>query len=158
MGSTRRQWFSQVLGLAAVVASPGLVRAAAATPLSFLAAIYDQYGPGKNGIPLDDEAALKRWFTPSLAELMQHDRATAEQNDDIPELDGDPFVDAQDWEITDLSVKAEDLGSGKAAGHVSFKNFDETRTIDLDLVQTPAGWRVDDIHWGDASLRGLYTH
>ncbi|MBN9017712.1 MAG: DUF3828 domain-containing protein [Rhizobiales bacterium] len=147
-----------VLFIGAALLSAVPLAAAASSPLAFLKSIYEQYGSGKDGVPLDDNAALKRWFTPSLAALIQHDRAMADEADDLPTLDGDPFVDAQDWDIIDLSVKAEDLGGGKAAGHVSFRNLGEAKTIELDLVETSAGWRVDDIHWGDASLRGLYTH
>lgn len=154
MTLSRRRFF--LIGVAMLGAMP--VAAAASSPLAFLASIYDQYGSGKDGVPLGDEAALKRWFSPSLAQLIQHDRAIADEADDLPSLDGDPFVDAQDWDITDLSVKAEDLGGGKATGHVSFRNFGEAKSIELDLVETAAGWRVDDIHWNDASLRGLYTH
>jgi len=157
MQPTRRHLLVMAaLAAGAGVATPAL--AANASPLSFLASIYDRYAANGDGIPLDDEAALRRWFSPSLADVIQNDRSLAEQADDLPSLDGDPFVDAQDWDIADLSVKVDDLGQGKATGHVSFRNFGEPKAIDLDLVETSAGWRVDDIHWGDASLRGLYSH
>lgn len=155
MQPSRRHFLATAFVLAAL---PGVALAARSGPADFLNAIYAQYGPGKDGVPLDDVAALRRVFTPSLAELIQHDRAMAEESDDLPTLDGDPFVDAQDWDITDLDVKVEDLGGGRAVGHVSFHNFGEAKSIDLDLVQTSAGWRIDDVKWGDASLRGLYTH
>ena len=145
------------LATAALLAA-GPLAAAGPSALSFLASIYDAYGLGKNGIPLDDEAALRRWFSPSLADLIQADRAAAAQVDDVPMLDGDPFIDAQDGDITDISLKVDDVGGGKAVGHVSFRNSGDPRSIVLELLQTPAGWRVDEIDWGDTSLRGLYTH
>jgi len=153
MGLTRREFLATAVVLAA---SP--LAAAAASPLSFLASIYDQYGPGRSGIMLDDEADLRRWFSPSLAALMQKDRDAASEVDEVPMLNGDPFIDAQDGDITQMTLRVDEPGGGKAVGHVSFMNTGEPRSIDLDLVETPAGWRVDDIHWGDASLRGLYTH
>ncbi|MCX5516535.1 hypothetical protein C3941_18655 [Kaistia algarum] len=146
------------LAATAIVLAAGPLAAAAPSALSFLASIYDSYGPGKYGIPLDDEAALRRWFSPSLADLIQKDRAAAAEVDEVPMLDGDPFIDAQDGDITDLSLKVDDLGDGKAIGHVAFRNSGDPRSIELKLVETSAGWRIDEINWGDATLRGLYTH
>lgn len=155
MQPSRRHFLATAIVLATL---PVAAFAAQSGPADFLNAIYGQYAPGKDGVTLDDAAALRRVFTPSLAELIQHDRAMAEEADDLPTLDGDPFVDAQDWDITDLDVKVEDLGGGRAVGHVTFRNFGEAKTVELDLVRTTAGWRIDDVKWGDASLRGLYTH
>ena len=71
-------------------------------------------------------------------------------------LDGDPFVDAQDWEITDLTIKVATSGSDKATGTVTFKNFEDDKTVTLDLTKTAAGWRIADIRTGERSLREIY--
>ena len=39
---------------------------------------------------------------------------------------------------------------------MTFVMFMEPRTITLDLVNTPAGWRIADIRWASGSLRALY--
>ena len=149
-----------ILALAAAIAAvPAVVLAEENGPLAFLTSIYGQYGPGLGGVPLGDAAALQLWFSPALAGLIQADRDAAAKVDEVPMLDGDPFIDAQDGDITDVQVSVGQVGGGKAVGHVSFRNTGEPRTIELDLIETAAGWRIDDIHWdNEASLRGLYTH
>ena len=132
-------------------------QAATGSANDFLTAIYQHYvgKGGEAGLPLDSNADIRRYFTPSLAALMIADRATAAKNDDVPTLDGDPFVDAQDWEIKDLHIAVSEVGADHATGTVTFKNIDSPVTITLDLVRTPKGWRIDDIHWPDGTLRGL---
>jgi hypothetical protein len=73
----------------------------------------------------------------------------------VPTLNGDPFVDAQDWEISKLSIDV--TGSGDTAtARVSFQNFGEAKRVLLELVKTPAGWRIADIKAPSGSLKALY--
>jgi hypothetical protein len=74
----------------------------------------------------------------------------------VPELDGDPFVDAQDWEITGLGLKVTMNGAARATATVTFRNFGEPRTVTHELVKTASGWRIADIKMKERSLRGLY--
>ena len=39
---------------------------------------------------------------------------------------------------------------------MTFVMFMEPRTVTLDLVNTPAGWRITDIRWAKGSLRAIY--
>jgi hypothetical protein len=77
------------------------VRAMAADPsaTSFVEAIYAPYKvkDGK-GSPLDSDAAVKRYFEPRLAALIIRDRNKAAG--ELSTLDMDPFIDAQDWDIS----------------------------------------------------------
>jgi hypothetical protein len=124
----------------------------------FLEEIYRRYvGPDTPGIALDSKKALLSLFTPELAAMIAADSARAEQENEPPALDGDPFVFAQDWDVKNVAVTVNDTGPGKATGVVSFTNFDEKKTIELDLVKLPVGWRVDEIHWPDGTLRGILT-
>ena len=134
-------------------------QAATGSANDFLTAIYQHYvgKAGESGLPLDSDADIRRYFAPSLAALMIADRAAAAKNDDVPTLDGDPFIDAQDWEIKDLHIAVSEAGADHATGTVMFKNIDSPVTITLDLVRTPRGWRIDDIHWPEGALRGLLT-
>mgnify|MGYP001062711887 CR=1 FL=1 len=131
---------------------------AAETPEAFLKAIYAAYLGDGSGIDLNDKRALDRYFTPDLATMIADDRAHAEAAEDVPMLDGDPFIDAQDWEIENLAITVEHGAEGKATGHVRLVNAGTPVAIDVRLVETPAGWRIRDIHWPNGSLRGLYTH
>lgn len=131
---------------------------AAETPEAFLKAIYAAYLGDGSGIDLNDKRALDRYFTPDLATMIADDRARAEAAGDMPLLDDDPFLNAQDWEIKRLSIKVDHGAAGKATGHVRFTNGGVPVAIDLMLVQTAKGWRIRDIHYAESTLRGLYTH
>jgi len=39
---------------------------------------------------------------------------------------------------------------------VSFQNFGEARRVVLELVRTPAGWRIAEIKSPSGSLKALY--
>jgi hypothetical protein len=98
-----------------------------------------------------------RYFEPSLVALMTADQAAAQKKDEVPALNGDPFVDAQEWDITRLAIAIEPGGPDKATGTVTFRNFDKPTKLTVALVRLKDGWRIADIVWPDGSLRGLYT-
>jgi len=140
------------------VAAPAL-GADDATPDKFLATIYHQYeGKNAKGVDIDGKKALSRNFEPSLVALIIADEAAAAKRGDVPELDGDPFIDAQDWEITDLKIAVKMDSADKATATVNFRNVKEPKSVTVQLVKLSVGWRIADIIWpGDGSLRGLYT-
>lgn len=146
-----------LLGVALCVSSALAAPAPAETPQAFLDAIYKNYlGKELKGIDLSKPAAIRRYFTPPLAAAMIKDNAAAAKRGDVPELDGDPFIDGQDWEIADLAIKVAMSGADKAIGTVSFKNSGQPTTVTLDLMKIAAGWRIDDIKNGKRSLRAMY--
>lgn len=125
----------------------------------FVASIYAQYGaPDTPGVVLDSREALEKYFTPDLAEKIDADGIVAEREDRPPALDGDPFVDAQEWDIKNLAMVVRDDTPEKASAIVSFFNRDEPRQVELSLVKLRAGWRIDDIRWREGTLRGLYKN
>lgn len=79
----------------------------------------------------------------------------AKRRAEVPKLDGDPFLDAQDWNIKDLAISVKADGP-KATGQVTFDNLGKHTEINLDLVQTPAGWRIANIKAPSGSLSDLY--
>jgi len=127
------------------------------TPQAFLTALYHRYEARHfRGIDYADKRVLLRYFEPSLVALITADQAAAKKKDEVPALDGDPFVDAQEWEITRLAVATRMDGPDKATATVAFRNFNEPKTLTVQLVRLKAGWRIADIAWPDGSLRGLY--
>lgn len=126
---------------------------------TFIENIYKQYlGKNTPSIDFSSRAGLELYFTPSLAELIDRDSKEAEKKQDSPLLDGDPFVDAQDWEIKEpavVTVQAGGDGKGATATAV-FKNFGKPVTVRYALVMTPKGWRIDNVIWTEGNLRGLY--
>jgi Protein of unknown function (DUF3828) len=146
------------LAIAGIIAVAAPVLAEEATPQAFLTTLYHRYeGRHTRGIDYADKRTLLRYFEPSLVGLITADQAAAKKDDEVPALDGDPFVDAQEWEITHLAIAAEMNGPDKATGTVSFRNFNEPKRLTVQLVRLKAGWRIADIVWPDGSLRGLYT-
>jgi Protein of unknown function (DUF3828) len=148
-----------VLAIACVLPlAASAIAADDASPDKFLATIYQRYeGKNAKGVDIDGKAALARYFEPSLVALIAADEAAAAKRCDVPELDGDPFVDAQDWEISGLKIATTMEGAGRAIATVSFRNFDEPHSVTIKLVKLRAGWRIADILWAEGSLRRLYT-
>ena len=69
----------------------------------------------------------------------------------------DPFIDAQDWDISAVDIAVRDTGAEKASATVSFKNLGKPTTVVLDLVKLRDEWRIADINWGrKQTLRALF--
>ena len=151
----------RLLLAAACAAVPLRAFAADNSARDFVAAIYATYkGKDSKGIVLDKPATIRRYFEPSLAALMINDRAAAARRGETGALDGDPFIDAQDWEINDVAIAVSESAPGKASATVTFTNLGKPATITLDLVKIKTGWRIREITWRrdgkNDSLRALF--
>ena len=123
------------------------------TPESFLRGIYTPY-PNQDfkGQPFWQ---VDRFFAPDLARVIEADMKEAKRRGEAPRLDGDPFIDAQDWDIANLAIAVKADGP-KAIGQVSFDNQGKRTQITLDLVRTGMGWRIADIKAPSGTLSDLY--
>ena len=152
----------------AAAGAAGSARADDGSALAFVKAIYAAYkGKNTKGVAIDTDAQLRRYFEPSLVALISKDRKDAAKHHDVPTLDGDPFIDAQDWEIKSFDITVNDMGGGKAASTVKFVNEEEPVTITLDLVSVAgtgnaSPWRISDMTYlrdgKSETLRGLFKH
>jgi hypothetical protein len=138
--------------------------AAGTTAKAFVTKIYDAY-KGKNGkgVSVETEAAIRSYFEPSLAALIIRDEQDAAKRKQVPALEFDPFIDGQEWELSDVNIAVNDAPPNKAVATVSFKNFGLPTKIILNLVKAKSDWQIVDITWerGDSdpeTLRGLYKH
>lgn len=134
-----------------------LLAAAAAligTPQAFLDAIYRPY-PNK-AVKGHDYDKTERYFASPLREAMDKDYAEAKKRNEVPTLNGDPFIDAQDWEIANVVVNAWLTGPTTAMGVATLTNFGKPKRVTLELVSTPAGWRISEIRAPSGSLRALF--
>ena len=164
MGTTRRGLLQGAMLLAAGLAGAPLEAAAEETPERFLRELYKHYtgdaSKGAVGIPLDSHKKIRRYFTPELATLILKDQDEAAKRGEVPNLDGDPFVDAQDWNIDTFDVDVAENAPGKAKATVKFVNLDQPATVVLDLVKIGKDWRIADITWlregKQQTLRSLY--
>jgi hypothetical protein len=153
---TRRNFvFASMPALAGVPAGAALADPAAK---AFLEKIYAAYkGKSSKGIALDSDAALQRYFEPKLAAMMIKDRKDAAKRGDVPELDGDPFINGQDWEIGPVDIVVRDIAPDKASATAKFSNAKMPTTVVYDLIKLKDGWRIADITWdGKDTLRGIY--
>ena len=142
---------------AVIVMASATALAQDASAKAFLDAIYKRYvGKNTKGIPLDSDTVIRRYFEPSLASLIIKDGKEAARRKEVPTLDGDAFIGAQDWEIKATKVDVADAGPGKATGTVTFTNAGEAKKVVLDLVRSGNDWKIADINWGEDSLRKLY--
>ena len=93
---------------------------------------------------------------------MAKDQQAAAQRNETGLLDFDPFLDAQDWDVTGFDIVVIDTAAGKAKATVKFVNEGDAETIVLDLVQVENAWRIYDVTWlrdGKAeTLRGIFVH
>ena len=151
-----------ILGAAGAVLAAS-ASAADASATAFIKAIYVSYvGKDAKGVPLDGERIIGRYFEPDLATLMAKDQQVAAQRNETGLLDFDPFLDAQDWEVTGFDIVVSDAAAGKAKATVKFINEGQAQTIVLDLVQVKNAWRIYDITWlrdgKTETLRGIFVH
>jgi hypothetical protein len=140
----------------ALIAMPIAVRAQGGNPIDFLKSIYEPYKkPDFKGQPYWE---AKRFFVADLAEAIERDFAEAKKRNEMPALDGDPFIDAQDWDIGLVGYAVAGFRSTSAAIVTLIEEKkDDPRRLALFLVETPQGWRIDDIVGrGGSSLRALY--
>ena len=78
--------------------------------------------------------------------------------DDVPTLDADPLVDAQDWEIRSFDIQVTAVDGDQANAVVKFDNTGEHKVLHIQLVRIAGNWRIHDIDYGggEGTLRGLY--
>ncbi|MGZ5900279.1 MAG: hypothetical protein ACXWK3_11110 [Reyranella sp.] len=144
---------SRRLAIAALCALPVAARAQMQSPQTFLQSIYEPYL--KAGFKGQPYWQVDHFFVSDLARAIDADMREAKRRVEVPKLDGDPFLDAQEWDIENLAISVKADGP-KATGEVSFDNFGKRTQVALDLVQTPAGWRIADIKGPSGSLSALY--
>jgi hypothetical protein len=128
---------------------------------AFLHSIYDRYvGPEDKARPIDysKPRELRDYFEPSLAGFIHKDFIRAKKADDVPTLDADPFIDAQDWEIKSFDIQVTAVDADHANAVVKFDNTGEHKVLHIQLVRIARNWRIHDIDYGGAegTLRGLY--
>jgi hypothetical protein len=160
-GLMDRRFMSRALAMQAVLMAATALAFAAkaetASPQAFIDGIYKHYlGKDSKGLPLSNNAEIRRYFAPPLSDAIIKDFAQAHKAGEVPLLNGDPFIDAQDWDISNLKTAVKSTGSNTAVATASFVIFMEPRSVTLDLLSTSAGWRITDIRWARGSLRALY--
>lgn len=153
MKSLFRVWTAAIL----LAVFTGNAPAQEGTPQAFLETIYRTYSsPNSPGVKINTKKQLETYFTPAVVAMIEKDAANSKKKNEPPLLNGDPFIDSQDWDVRKLKINVNNKADTKTTAMVSFVNYGEERQVRLELVKTTAGWRIDDIKWREGTLRGLY--
>jgi hypothetical protein len=105
-------------------------------PVSLITAIYQTY--------LDNAEALPGIYSKRLQALIDKDaRETPEGI--VGRIDGDVFVDGQDFDLSALRIETVSQDETKAQIRATFINMGEPRNMLFDLVRENGHWRVDEI-------------
>jgi hypothetical protein len=64
---------------------------------------------------------------------------------EMPIIDFDPYINAQDYELSDLVISDPAVEGDHATVGVSFLNFGTPEDIRFSLVRRAEGWKIDDI-------------
>jgi hypothetical protein len=111
------------------------------TPKALLDALYTPYKSGDD-FNWDnwDEAQFR-----SKALNALFDKDAKEANGEVGRLDFDPYIDGQDYQVTELKFHDAVVTGNTAKVEVTFKNFDTAEDLMFSLVKEADGWKVDDV-------------
>lgn len=107
-------------------------------PEDLLADFYAPYLD--NNLPENQDA----FFSSGLIALYQADAENTPEGE-IGALDFDPFVDGQDWSLSDFAIGSADIQGDSATAEVTFDNFNEPRVLTYSLVREDGGWLIEDV-------------
>lgn len=143
------------LSLAACNKEP---EAATASPQEFLGELYGHYngkGP-ESGLDYTQKSVLGKYFTPETVAAIEADATKAAAAGEPPALNGDPFVGAQEWDVSGLDIAVgKSSVPDKTTAKVRFQNYAEIREYSLDLSLIDGAWKIADIDWGYDKLSAV---
>lgn len=146
-GYVRLLW---LLACGAVALAAAVAFAADATPQAFLQQVYGAYERSDSGLDYHSKGRTARYFTPELARLIDQDIKESVRRNEVGRLDFDPFIGGQDWSHRKIELETQPgAAPDHALGTARFTSEGESKpmVVRLDLVKTPAGWRISDINW-----------
>ncbi len=101
-------------------------------------------------------ARKSKWLSPDFLARLKAEQARPGNPDEVPNIDGDPFTDSQEYPTRFVVGKATTEGQ-RARVPVRFSGKGAQRTLVALLRNSPDGWRVDDLVYedGKTTLRSL---
>jgi hypothetical protein len=107
-------------------------------PTDVIEALYAGYGPAYDYPP--DQSPL---FSKRLNGLYEAD--AREANGEIGRIDFDPFINGQDYQLSNLEIDKPYLAGGRAVVRVSFENMGTPNEVGVLLVREGSLWKIDDV-------------
>lgn len=126
------------LGMLAVLASPAAAQSFD-DPRALVEHVYSSYLADQ--IPSDYP---REQFSPTLRQLWDDMEARSEELE-MPILDFDPFINGQDFDITDVTVADPLIDGDAATAVVTFRNFGMPQEMRYSLIRDAGGWKIDDL-------------
>jgi hypothetical protein len=127
-----------------------------ATARETVKAFYDFHLAHDMGFTAENVTARAKWLTPALLESCRRYLAKPGSPDEVPDIDGDPFTDSQEY------PSAYEIRKVVANGDTSHATLRFTgkglRPVSLEVLlrRTGGEWRIDDVRYGHGpSLRKL---
>jgi hypothetical protein len=122
--------------------------------------VKDFYGAhlkGDMGFSAASLARKQRFLSPDLYQALLAKAKEPSSPDEVPDIDGDPFTDSQEYPD---AFRVGKLQSGGVGARVSvgftWKNGNPPRAITVVLKNLQVGWRIDDLRYPQGgTLRDL---
>lgn len=108
------------------------------TPEALLEAFYAPYFTGEF---YADESQFR---SQALQALYDND-AEITPDGEMGAMSFDPYIDGQDFEITEFEIGAAGIAGDYASVDVTFNNFGQPRSLVYELVLEDGGWKIDDV-------------
>ena len=108
------------------------------TPEALLEAFYEPYFTDDFA---EDESAFRSEALNALYEADAENTPAGEMG----ALGFDPYVDGQDYELSDLVIDDARISGDMAVVEVSFDNFERPTTLTYEMVFEDGGWKIDDV-------------
>ena len=108
------------------------------TPDALLEAFYEPYF---NGNFPENESQFR---SAALQALYDNDAQITPEGE-MGAISFDPYIDGQDYDLTDFTIGAAGIAGDYASVDVTFLNFGEPRALTYELVLEDGGWKIDDV-------------
>lgn len=108
------------------------------TPQDLLEAFYAPYFSGEFA---EDDSI----FRSSALQALYDNDLDVTPDGEMGALSFDPYVDGQDFDLTDFEIGAPGIAGDYASADVTFSNFGEPRSLTYEMVLEDGGWKIDDV-------------
>ena len=117
-------------------------------PTEIVRALFSDHFKHDMGFTKESVARKARWLTPDFLAKLNAELSRPGNPDEVPNIDGDPFTDSQEYPKRFSAGKAEIVGELTRIP-VLFTGNGRRRTIGVELRKTSDGWRVDNLVYED---------
>ena len=132
-----------VLGFLLAAVAPA---AAFDDPKELVEAFYAPYSEPDFDKFIELKQSEDTFFSEGLKALYAQDAVDSERLGGIARIDFDPWINGQDFQITELFIGDGELTSDTTATvPVDYKNFDKTNNTWVYVVKEADGWKIDDM-------------